>query len=113
MAQLRNILFVCTGNVDRSPTAEGLFKNVGGLEVKSAGTSIAATVPLTRELIEWADEIRFKVRGNMKYLFAVMDDETRFWITQEVADTKYTHDCLTSLSNQKILWANNPKATSN
>ncbi len=24
-----------------------------------------------------ADEIRFKVQGNMKYLFAVMDDETR------------------------------------
>ncbi len=28
----------------------------------------------------------------MKYLFALMDDETRFWIAQEVADTKYKHD---------------------
>jgi putative transposase len=28
----------------------------------------------------------------MKYLFAMMDDETRFWIAQEVADTKYSHD---------------------
>jgi putative transposase len=28
----------------------------------------------------------------MKYLFALMDDETRFWIAQEVADTKYMHD---------------------
>jgi transposase-like protein len=33
-----------------------------------------------------------KVKGNMKYLYAMMDDETRFWIAQEVADTKYTHD---------------------
>ena len=28
----------------------------------------------------------------MKYLFALMDDETRFWIAQEVAETKYKHD---------------------
>jgi putative transposase len=39
-----------------------------------------------------ADELWLKVKGNMKYLFALMDDETRFWIAQEVADTKYTHD---------------------
>src|SRR6476660_4797800 len=26
----------------------------------------------------------------MKYLYALTDDETTFWITQQVADTKYT-----------------------
>jgi transposase-like protein len=36
------------------------------------------------------DELYLKVRGNMKYLYALMDDETRFWIAQQVADTKYT-----------------------
>ncbi len=39
-----------------------------------------------------ADELYVKIKGNMKYLFALMDDDTRFWIAQEVADTKYTHD---------------------
>jgi transposase-like protein len=39
-----------------------------------------------------ADELYLKVKGNMKYLFAMMDDETRFWIAQEVADTKDGHD---------------------
>jgi transposase-like protein len=39
-----------------------------------------------------ADELYVKIKGNMKYLFAMMDDETRFWIAQEVADTKDTHD---------------------
>ena len=39
-----------------------------------------------------ADEIYVKIRGNMKYLFALMDDETRFWIAQEVAESKYKHD---------------------
>ena len=39
-----------------------------------------------------ADELYVKVRGDMKYLFAMMDDQTRFWIAQEVADTKDRHD---------------------
>ncbi len=36
-----------------------------------------------------ADELFLKVRGNMKYLYALMDDETRFWIAKQVADSKY------------------------
>lgn len=39
-----------------------------------------------------ADEMYVNFKGNMKYVFAMMDDETRFWIAQEVADTKFTHD---------------------
>jgi len=39
-----------------------------------------------------ADELYVKIHGNMKYVFAMMDDETRFWIAQEVAHTKDTHD---------------------
>jgi transposase-like protein len=39
-----------------------------------------------------ADELYVKIRGDMKYLFALMDDETRYWIAQEVAESKYQHD---------------------
>ncbi|MGO9643394.1 MAG: SWIM zinc finger family protein, partial [Candidatus Bathyarchaeia archaeon] len=39
-----------------------------------------------------ADELFLKVRGNLKYLYALMDDETRFWIAKEVSDTKYHAD---------------------
>ncbi|WP_292642501.1 DDE-type integrase/transposase/recombinase [Nitrososphaera sp.] len=38
------------------------------------------------------DELYLKVKGNTKYLYALMDDETRFWIAQQIADTKYTQD---------------------
>lgn len=41
--------------MDRSSTAEHLFDGVEGVEAKSAGKSIVATVPLTKELMEWAD----------------------------------------------------------
>ena len=39
-----------------------------------------------------ADELWVKIKGDMKYLFAIMDDETRYWIAQEVAETKYKHE---------------------
>jgi putative transposase len=38
------------------------------------------------------DELYLKVRGNTKYLYALMDDATRFWIAQQVAETKNTAD---------------------
>jgi putative transposase len=38
------------------------------------------------------DELYVKVSGNMKYLYALMDDETRFWIAQQVSATKFTAD---------------------
>ena len=38
------------------------------------------------------DELYLKVKGNTKYLFALMDDETRFWIAQQVSDKKNTSD---------------------
>ncbi len=38
------------------------------------------------------DELYVKMKGDMKYLFAMMDDETRFWISQQVADKKGTSD---------------------
>jgi transposase-like protein len=56
-----------------------------------------------------ADELYVKIKGNMKYLFAMIDDETRFWIAQEVGETKYTHDARTLLRMSKQLMGKQPK----
>jgi putative transposase len=56
-----------------------------------------------------ADEIYMKIRGNMKYLFAMMDDETRFWIAQEVAQTKTKHDARALFFRAKRLMGKKPK----
>ncbi len=56
-----------------------------------------------------ADELYLKVKGNMKYLFALMDDETRYWIAQEVADTKYTHDARSLFHMARELMGKKPK----
>lgn len=55
------------------------------------------------------DELYLKVRGNMKYLYALMDDETRFWIAQQVADTKYTADVRPLLHKGKEIANKRPK----
>ncbi len=38
------------------------------------------------------DELYLKLKGNNKFLFALMDAETRFWIAQQIADKKYSSD---------------------
>jgi len=48
-----------------------------------------------------ADEIFVKIKGHQKYIFMSMDDKTRFWISQEVADTKFHHDATKLLVKAK------------
>jgi predicted protein tyrosine phosphatase len=52
-----NLLFVCTVNRMRSATAHKIFENDARFTVSSAGTDPSAAVPLSRELLEWADSI--------------------------------------------------------
>jgi predicted protein tyrosine phosphatase len=56
---MRKVLFVCTANLQRSPTAEKLFQGWKGVwESKSAGIMPDPTGnPLTQELVDWADLI--------------------------------------------------------
>jgi putative transposase len=56
-----------------------------------------------------ADEIYLKVKGNMKYLFSMMDDETRFWIAQEVAERKEKHDARNLLCMARNIAKKQPK----
>ena len=55
-----------------------------------------------------ADELYIKIRGNPKYLFALMDDQTRFWIAQQVADTKYTSNIRPLFARAKEMTGKRP-----
>lgn len=86
------LLFICTGNICRSPMAEGLARHLardlGGIEVKSAGLGAPSgqapsthaievmkelaidisefrSKPVTRELVEWADTILVMTYGHL------------------------------------------------
>lgn len=51
------VLFICSQNRLRSPTAEQVFSQWPGVECASAGVHQSADVPLDGELIEWAEII--------------------------------------------------------
>ena len=57
MKRKTKLLFVCTGNRDRSPTAADLFRGSKDYKAKSAGTHPFAVQKVTQELINWADKI--------------------------------------------------------
>jgi predicted protein tyrosine phosphatase len=52
-----NLLFVCSRNQWRSPTAEKIYKNKPMINVRSAGTSPSARRSLSSADIQWADII--------------------------------------------------------
>nr|WP_280518887.1 low molecular weight protein tyrosine phosphatase family protein [Shinella curvata] len=52
---VKNVLFICSQNKLRSPTAEQVFADWPGIETSSAGTNNDADNPLSAEEIEWAN----------------------------------------------------------
>ncbi|WP_223621846.1 low molecular weight protein tyrosine phosphatase family protein [Lysobacter sp. ESA13C] len=54
---MRRILFVCSQNKLRSPTAEQVFAARDDLDVASAGLNHDAEQPLGAEQVEWAELI--------------------------------------------------------
>jgi predicted protein tyrosine phosphatase len=53
----KRVLFVCEGNLHRSPTAARLYASMPGLEARSAGLSPLARTQITEELLAWADVV--------------------------------------------------------
>lgn len=63
-----NLLFVCSKNQWRSPTAELLFKNHLVHEARSAGTSDKARIKVNQKLIDWANIIFVMERKHLHRL---------------------------------------------
>ena len=54
---MKKVLFICSQNRLRSPTAERVFSHRTGFEVASAGLNPEADTPVCPELLEWSDVI--------------------------------------------------------
>ncbi len=54
---MKRLLFVCSENRLRSPTAEAVFSEYSEVEAIGAGTNSDAETPVSGDLIEWADII--------------------------------------------------------
>ena len=68
---LRRVLFVCSANHDRSPTAERLFNHWNNnWEAKSAGILPYARTRLTQDLIDWDDLILVMEQYHSEFIYA-------------------------------------------
>ncbi|GGA78837.1 protein-tyrosine-phosphatase [Arenimonas soli] len=66
----RKVLFICSQNRLRSPTAEQVFANWPGIEASSAGLNHDAENPVTPELLQWADIVFVMERAHRNKLSA-------------------------------------------
>lgn len=71
------VLFVCDQNRLRSRTAESIFDADPHLDVMSAGVRGDATIPVTRELLEWADVIFVMERSQRNVIRKRFEDVYR------------------------------------
>jgi predicted protein tyrosine phosphatase len=67
---VRRVLFLCSRNRLRSPTAEQVFGTWPGLEVDSAGLAEDAEVMLTTEQLDWAELIMVMEASHRRRLHA-------------------------------------------
>lgn len=65
---MKHVLFVCSRNRLRSPTAEAVFTAYPGIEVASAGLANDAEERLTSELVAWADVIFVMEQAHLRKL---------------------------------------------
>ena len=56
-----------------------------------------------------ADEVWVKINGKQNYLFASMDDDTRYWLASDIADNKFHHNADNLLSLTKLQAGKNPR----
>ncbi|MES2462668.1 MAG: hypothetical protein V4671_18965 [Armatimonadota bacterium] len=76
--EILNVLFVCSMNKWRSPTAEHLYAKHPLLACRSAGTSSKARHPLTVADIRWADLIVVMEAKHKNRMLAEFRDELQF-----------------------------------
>lgn len=62
------LLFICSRNRWRSPTAEKIFDGVEGIQARSAGTEPGARVKVTAGHIGWADLIFVMEKKHLRRL---------------------------------------------
>lgn len=65
---VHRVLFICSQNRLRSPTAEQVFAHWPGVETASAGLDPSASERVTPELLQWADTIFVMERSHRSKL---------------------------------------------
>ncbi|WP_146577804.1 low molecular weight protein tyrosine phosphatase family protein [Neorhodopirellula pilleata] len=73
-----NVLFVCSKNRWRSPTAEAIYRSDDRISVRSRGTVRAAVQTIRASDVAWADAILVMEGKHRQRIFADFPGESKF-----------------------------------
>ncbi|UUZ51810.1 phosphotyrosine protein phosphatase [Massilia sp. B-10] len=99
----QNVLFICSRNQWRSPTAEQMFRRRPALSVRSAGTSSGARRKVTEGDIAWASVILVmeeKHKSRLKAEFGRLLEGRAIHVLDVPDDYKYMDPELVELLEQ-------------
>ena len=99
------LLFVCGRNQWRSPTAEALFAGSDSVEAISAGTNNDAEIPISGDLIDWADQIYVMERTHRAKVtarFAAQLDDKRINVLGIADKYRFMNDDLVRILQGKL-----------
>jgi predicted protein tyrosine phosphatase len=102
----QHVLFICSRNQWRSPTAEQIFRRRPGLSVRSAGTSPNARRTVSVNDIAWASVIMVmeeKHKSRLKAEFGRLLDGRTIHVLDVPDDYKYMDPELIDLLEQSVI----------
>jgi predicted protein tyrosine phosphatase len=87
-------LFVCTGNVSRSPAAEAVMRDLlpGAHETRSAGISPFCPRPITGGDLGWADVVAVMEADHQAFIALRWPDRAHKVRLLDVEDRYHRHD---------------------
>lgn len=103
---MKRVLFVCSRNKLRSPTAEQVFADWPGIETASAGTDQDADVSLSPEQVVWADLIFVMEpmhRDKLRQRFRAQLSKQRIVCLNIPDDYTYMQPELVALLKRKVM----------
>lgn len=103
---MKKLLFICSQNRLRSPTAEAVFSDYEGLEAESAGLDKEAVIPLCSEALEWADIIFVMEKSHRRKLSQRFQPwlKNKRVVCLDIPDEyEYMEPTLIELLKQKVL----------
>jgi predicted protein tyrosine phosphatase len=102
---MTKLLFICSQNQWRSPTAEKIFEGLHGYAARSAGTENGARIKVSEGLIGWADLIFVMERRHAERLRARFPESLarKKLICLEIPDhLTYMHPDLVELLKDRL-----------
>jgi len=102
---MMRLLFLCSRNQWRSPTAEKVYQNDARVEVRSAGVSAAARCRVSEKLLLWADLVLVMEHAHKQRLreqFPELVRELRIEVLDIPDDYEFMNPELVALIRERV-----------